>query len=138
VFVTAVNDEFLHSAKLLIRQNVLFGVFCLGDRDIVYNVAFILAIVRGVDSDVFGVDEVVFSIDADFKGVTIGRCSVAHSVIDFFHIFKIAEVWEKSSDFFDLYDLAVSRKIHLQGFFNLMGNPSDAIGGNLQRNGQRV
>lgn len=108
MFVTAVNDELFHSAKLLIRQNVLFGVFCLGDRDIVHNVAFVLPIVRGVDSDVFGVDEVVFSVDTDFERVSVGRCSVAHSVVYLFHAFNVSEIRGKSRDFFS-YSSSIRR-----------------------------
>ena len=48
-----------------------------------------------------------------------------------YHAFRVSEMREKSSDFFDLCDLAIVREIHLQGFFNLMGDPSDAIGGDL-------
>ena len=48
-----------------------------------------------------------------------------------FHVFKISEMRWESSDFFDLYDLAIVGKIHVQGFFDLMGDPTDAIGGDL-------
>ena len=49
----------------------------------------------------------------------------------FFHAIRVSEMRWESRDFFDLYDLAIVGEIYLQGFFNLMGDPSDAIGENL-------
>ena len=45
---------------------------------------------------------------------------------------------QKSRDFFDLCDVEVEGVGHAQGFLNLMGYPTDTIGENLKRRGERV
>ena len=54
----------------------------------------------------------------------------------FFHAIRVSEMRWKSRDFLDLYDLAVIGEIHVQGFFNLMGYPTDAP--SLNFNGNRM
>jgi len=134
--VTAVNDEFFHSAKLLIRQNILFGILCFGDRGIVYNIAFVLPIVRGFDLDVLHVDEVVLSVDADFEGVAVGRRSVTCGVIYLFHAFRVSEIRRKSRDFLFFYDFFLPHA-RLDAIKHNLARPTNAVGEGERADSQR-
>lgn len=79
--------------------------------------------------------EVVVRVNVDFRPEVKVVSVEGEGLVYFFHIFKVTGIARESRDFFNLYDVEVEGVSHAQGFFNLMGYPTDTIGENFKRRG---